>query len=164
MQNQLIVQFKVSPEIMRTRNIDGVKAIATGSDTVLEFLDSEDPQSNEWDQAHALFDKDDNIAFAEPDINVSLQIPPESLANENEIDGIKYDEFIAEWPFPKESKNVWHLAENYSQLKAARDAVYSLPKKAKIRIVHLDTGYDEDHDSFPKELVNISLSRNFVDG
>jgi subtilisin family serine protease len=164
MQNQLIVQFKVSPEIMRTRNIDGVKAIATGSDTVLEFLDAEEPQSNEWDQAHALFDKDDNIAFAEPDVNVSLQIPPESLANENEIDGIKYDEFIAEWPFPKESKNVWHLAENYSQLKAARDAVYSLPKKAKIRIVHLDTGYDEDHDSFPKELVNISLSRNFVDG
>ncbi|QEG00341.1 Subtilisin DY [Stieleria maiorica] len=55
----------------------------------------------------------------------------------------------------------WHLGDAFSQLAAARAQIGSDP--AVVRIAHLDTGYDPDHQTFPKDIVEKRLQRNFVD-
>jgi hypothetical protein len=54
----------------------------------------------------------------------------------------------------------WHLDDTFSQLRVARS---SAAGASKIRIAHLDTGYDPDHATFPTN-VNKNLQRNFVAG
>jgi hypothetical protein len=54
----------------------------------------------------------------------------------------------------------WHLGEGFSQLVAARQAVeFTEPR---VRIGHLDTGYDLGHDLLPKHLLR-DLGRSFVE-
>src|ERR1700736_5701880 len=54
----------------------------------------------------------------------------------------------------------WHLDDDYSQLRAAREAAGS--GQSTIKIVHLDTGYDPKHKARP-EFVATNEERNFVD-
>jgi hypothetical protein len=55
----------------------------------------------------------------------------------------------------------WHLGEGFSQLVAARQAVeFTEPR---VRIGHLDTGYDLGYDLLPKHLLR-DLGRSFVGG
>ncbi|WP_182864694.1 S8 family serine peptidase [Rhodopirellula sp. JC639] len=56
----------------------------------------------------------------------------------------------------------WHLGDAYSQLASARAQIGSDP--AVVRIAHLDTGYDPEHQTFQNEFVERHLQRNFVDG
>jgi len=55
----------------------------------------------------------------------------------------------------------WHLDDEFSQLRSAREA--ALRSGAKARIAHLDTGYDADHATFPGSRIDTHLQRNFVD-
>ncbi|WP_257388154.1 S8 family serine peptidase [Tahibacter caeni] len=55
----------------------------------------------------------------------------------------------------------WNFGDAFSQLAAARSRVGD--KLAKIRIAHLDTGYDPDHRTLPLHLQR-ALQRNFVKG
>ncbi len=55
----------------------------------------------------------------------------------------------------------WHLGDSFSQLASAHAAVGDHP--AVVRIVHLDTGYDPDHATFPRDVVDLALQRNFID-
>ena len=54
----------------------------------------------------------------------------------------------------------WHLADDFSQLRAARGAVGG---NQVIRIAHLDTGYDAEHATFPADRFDEALQRNFID-
>src|SRR5438132_6529050 len=45
----------------------------------------------------------------------------------------------------------WHLGDDYTQLKAARDAVHFSPPRT--RIAHIDTGYDRTHVAKPDNIV-----------
>jgi hypothetical protein len=54
----------------------------------------------------------------------------------------------------------WHLGEEFSQLKSAREAIGDA---SKVRIAHLDTGYDPNHITCPTELRS-DLQRNVIDG
>jgi subtilisin family serine protease len=56
----------------------------------------------------------------------------------------------------------WHLDEAHSRLKAARDRVGD-PGGRRVRVGHLDTGYDPAHVSVPLHL-RTDLQHNFVDG
>jgi subtilisin family serine protease len=56
----------------------------------------------------------------------------------------------------------WHLDDTFSQLRAARLAAGGAGA-TRVRIAHLDTGYDPNHSTFPAN-VNLTLQRNFVDG
>jgi hypothetical protein len=54
----------------------------------------------------------------------------------------------------------WHLGAEFSRLAAARDAVrFADPR---VRIGHLDTGYDPHHETRPKHLLR-ELGRSFVE-
>jgi hypothetical protein len=55
----------------------------------------------------------------------------------------------------------WHLGDSFSQLRAARDA--ASVSSSVIRVVHLDTGYDSKHKTFPRDRFDAALQRNFVD-
>ena len=54
----------------------------------------------------------------------------------------------------------WHLDDQHSGLKAARDRVAAAGRPVRVGI--LDTGYDPDHVSRPR-FVRTDLERNFYD-
>ena len=54
----------------------------------------------------------------------------------------------------------WHLDDDRTELRRARQSLIDTP--SRIRIVHLDTGYDEHHQTRPAHLRD-DLQRNFVD-
>jgi subtilisin family serine protease len=56
----------------------------------------------------------------------------------------------------------WHLGDAFSQLRSARQTAAAAPGSRRIRIGHLDTGYDPSHSSLPLHLRR-DLQRNFVD-
>jgi subtilisin family serine protease len=53
----------------------------------------------------------------------------------------------------------WHLGDNYSQLKSARDSVAFTDPPT--RIAHIDTGYDKTQNARPENILS-ALERNFV--
>lgn len=56
----------------------------------------------------------------------------------------------------------WHLEDAYSGLRSARNAVAGAPGR-RVRIGHLDTGYDPAHCLLPENLKH-ELERSFVEG
>jgi len=53
----------------------------------------------------------------------------------------------------------WHLLDQFSQLKAARESVsFTAPRT---RIAHIDTGYDPNHSARPAHILD-ELQHNFV--
>jgi len=56
------------------------------------------------------------------------------------------------WPAPDDP--AWHLSDAYSQLASARREVEAAlaPGAPRVRVVHLDTGYDGDHVALPPHL------------
>ncbi|HKG96725.1 MAG TPA: S8 family serine peptidase, partial [Pyrinomonadaceae bacterium] len=58
-------------------------------------------------------------------------------------------------------KFAWHLDDEFTQLRKAREAVPFNPPRT--RIAHIDTGYDRGHESRPQNLLQ-NLERSFVDG
>lgn len=61
---------------------------------------------------------------------------------------------------PSIDRFAWFLDDEFSQLRSARDAAGG---GEGVRIAHLDTGYDENHDARPARL-RADLQRNLVDG
>ena len=131
-------------------------------------------ETHPWDQTHR--------ALARPE-DVGLESAPE-YAEPNFVQAFPYqgpDDVGLEsfgtagpcllsgpdafWPpaIPQASfPFAWHLGDDYSGLKAARDQV-GAPSGRRIRIAHLDTGYDPEHVTLPLHLLT-ELQRNFVDG
>lgn len=56
----------------------------------------------------------------------------------------------------------WHLGDDFSQLRQARTAAGAQAGPHRVRIGHLDTGFDPTHTSRPAHL-RADLQRNFVD-
>lgn len=158
----MIVKYRGGEAEALRRGIDPLRE--TG-DTI-GFMKSAGTTVHEWDRAHETRRGDTRIVFAEPDVDTTQPFyPPETLeAMKNRlVDEVDYGTYISDWSRP-ETPEVWHIKDDYSQLKAAREHVSSLENKTKVRIAHLDTGYAEGHRSFPEALVNLELARNFVDG
>ncbi len=131
-------------------------------------------ETHPWDQAHRALARPEDVglesapAYAEPDFVQAFpyQGPDDvglesfGMAGPCVLSGP--DAF---WPpaIPQPSfPFAWHLGDDYSGLKAARDQV-GAPSGRRIRIAHLDTGYDPEHVTLPLHLLT-ELQRNFVDG
>jgi hypothetical protein len=63
-------------------------------------------------------------------------------------------------PYARGPHPNWHIDDDYTQLRAARQAVGAT--QSPIKIVHLDTGYDPKHKARPEFIPNAE-ERNFVD-
>lgn len=149
----------------------GVTASILEASSVLE--DFTDAKAS-WDLAYqAKQSSSGSIRFAEPNLdnkypfqNPAFPVPSGEGFESTEVDVCTVNnDYDLAWPFPKkdgiEIKEIWHLQENFSQLKKARDSVP--PAAVKIRIAHFDTGYDPSLTTYPASLINHDLERNFVD-
>lgn len=164
MPTKLIVKYQRPVETLAADRFRNETLIPVENEETIGIVETNADGQNEWDAAHEFIKTDQEIVYAEPDVNTSAAFyPPESLAELAKITEIKYDSYLEDWPAP-DKPQVWHIAEKYTGLKAAREEVKGLNDKKKIRIAHFDTGYDEEHLSFPKELINLDLQRNFVEG
>ena len=65
----------------------------------------------------------------------------------------------AHWP-PAEAPFGWHLGDEFSGLRSAREAAGE--HGARILVGILDTGYDPNHATLPRNL-RLDLARNFTD-
>ncbi|MGV3656709.1 MAG: S8 family peptidase [Chitinophagaceae bacterium] len=127
-----------------------------------------DYEMNPWDVAHQSAKALGTAStFAEPDV---LQ---EFVVDNNMDVPFKKDRF-AKTGTSKSGENsydpdwqphkntIWHLGDDFSQLKSAREAVWDI--NYHIRIGHLDTGYSKTHIAIPDSIKNNPLQRNFIDG
>jgi subtilisin family serine protease len=126
-----------------------------------------DSEMNPWDVAHQSAKAfGPATTFIEPDLLKEFVIDTNAAAAYKKQTGNIPDKskddagFDPDWQ-PHQNL-VWHLDDQFSQLKSARDAVAALTPV--IRIGHLDTGYSATHTIIPDSLRTNNLQRNFVDG
>jgi hypothetical protein len=156
------------PLMPSIEGIGGAPLAATAA-PVWHLATAEAPTSP-WDACHALLDQGlgvagGDIAMAEPDLEQAwLWTTPNRQAM-----GIAS---VCE-PAPSDgdvyaigNTNLWFADEAHSQLDEARARVTAPDPTAApgdvVRIAHLDTGYDDGHETRPRFL-NTGLARNFVD-
>ncbi|MEP7108532.1 MAG: S8/S53 family peptidase [Ferruginibacter sp.] len=130
-----------------------------------------DSEMNPWDLAHlASKSVGAQMSFIEPDF---LQ---EFAVNNNLSSGYKTRQskglaksiarstgdngFDPDWK--PQQNTIWHLGDDFSQLKSAREAVDGI--NYIVRVGHLDTGYDPTHTALPDAARINKLQRNFVEG
>jgi hypothetical protein len=125
-----------------------------------------------WDQAHRALADPRSVgleavaapAYAEPDF---VQTFPHQGPDDTGLESFaaavpcRPVGLNPNWP-PSAVQFAWHLADEFSGLRAARNRVGE-PGGRRVRIAILDTGYDPNHITLPRHLMT-ELQRNFVDG
>lgn len=132
--------------------------------------DLSEPVEKAWDLAHGQVSSRlgvdaRDVLFAEPDITHSAYVDAgedeqqgpfaagESCESDPQDDG--HGKAVG-----PEGRFAWHLDNDYTGLRAARDSVtFNDPRT---RIAHIDTGYYRDHETVPEQLLG-RLGRSFVD-
>jgi len=127
-------------------------AAAAMENWVIATPSAENADRSPWEWAHALAAPGE---FAEPDLNQGWNYAPSVSAALGGSSGAGVeDPPDDDWPHPP--RFAWHLTA--SQLDAARRRAPT----GKVRIAHLDTGFDPTHITCPRGLIP-ELGFNFVD-
>lgn len=128
--------------------------------------------ANPWDVAHAAWSDSTSRQgitggvhpeIIEPDLQQEwlYETPkPERLRLTAERETCVFDDQNQNLP-SRPANFAWHLSDGFSQLRSARSA--ATDRGAVVRIVHLDTGYDPAHETFPAGQMDLPLQRNFID-
>ena len=121
-----------------------------------------------WDLAHAqvadqLGIDEASVLFAEPDIQQSFNDGSDTgeralLAAQPDCTEVQQDGTHNKVVGPSDG---WHLDDEFSQLRSARNAVQFADPRT--RIAHIDVGYDPEHIAKPEHIL-VGLDRSFVDG
>lgn len=117
-----------------------------------------------WDQAYKMKEDLGDLDI-EPDSDYRYSFG-ESKKNFLQTRGLGSSEadYDQDWSYPELNNvaipKVWHLEDAFSQLASAREEVKD--SNFTIRIAHFDTGYDEEHTTFPREWIRKDLERNFA--
>ena len=122
---------------------------------------------NPWDRVHEVrrhfAASGRQVLAAEPDLEQAwVTDPPDGnrpAMAAREVDRTKPDDQLGA-PYAPGPRPNWHVGDDFSQLAAARREVGEGP--SRIKIVHLDTGYDPNHKACPAHIVR-EEQRNFVD-
>jgi hypothetical protein len=126
--------------------------------------------ANPWDVAHeavARMTSSAALAGAAPDlIEPDLVQPwmhqdmsaPEVFGAAEEC---RFDDQNGDWP-RRSFEFAWHLGDRFSQLRQAR--TQASQHGSLVRIVHLDTGYDDKHATFSSDQLDAHLQKNFIEG
>ena len=133
----------------------------------IKIIETDTVASTPWDEAHEAISQPSEYSFDEPDIESAEAFYKyqEEIEEKGATPKDDYYKFIDYWPSPSRP-SIWHLGDDFSQLKKAREIVAAIPNKKVVRIAHFDTGYSKKHVSFPavKNLIRTDLQRNFVEG
>jgi hypothetical protein len=122
-----------------------------------------------WDEAHRALAEPSALglesvppAYAEPDFvqGFPYRQAEGGFESDTQAGPCEYTGPIEFWPWPNLGF-AWHLRDEYSGLKAARDHVGD--HADRVRVVILDTGFDPEHVTLPAHL-STELQRNFADG
>lgn len=168
----LYIEFKRSKSLAATKQkkvalkksgaaISRKKSAVPGTE---EVTIAKDLESSPWDAAYKMYDTlsaDGTVPdFIEPAVQSDIYDH-----NKKEVKSFKAKrgKYLVNWPHPRNVKSefAWHLEAEFSQLKKARDFVWSQKKRKKIRIGHIDTGYQMGHPSRPEKLL-WKLGKSFV--
>lgn len=125
---------------------------------------------NAWDLCHRLVRGDVAFGaapaplFAEPDLQQRWMTAsdPEVAFAAATICPDNPDQSNEKLPPHSNADHFWFLDNDHSQLDAARSSVGDPGKGQRVRIAHLDTGYDPNHSTLPRYLRS-DLARNYVD-
>jgi subtilisin family serine protease len=124
-----------------------------------------------WELAHSALQQNTGLSasgavYVEPDILQSwgsqspspagLQLTPGPAAT-----ACAFEDQMSALP-SVQGRFAWHLDDDFSQLRAARNAAASSGANPQVRIAHLDTGYNRQHTTFPAHM-RLDLQRNFMD-
>ncbi|MEK1888976.1 MAG: S8 family serine peptidase [Phyllobacterium sp.] len=130
------------------------------------ILSTDDDSGNPWDLCHAMVTGGLGIAgttveFAEPDL------PQRWLIGDEKSLGIgltaSCDRAAPQnASYPRDPDNFWLRKRSHSQFDDALAEVGLPDARSRVRVAHLDTGYDPQHRSLPAHM-NFTLQRNFVD-
>ncbi|MDQ3487391.1 MAG: S8 family serine peptidase [Acidobacteriota bacterium] len=118
-----------------------------------------------WDVAHALQTQAGLAPGApvliEPDLEQEWPYENPSTRDPGSLaaDACVFNDQRTDLPHVRGSFS-WHLDDDRTQLRQARRSLTG--SAVRVRIAHLDTGFDEHHDSRPDHL-RLDLQRNFVD-
>ena len=145
------------------------------------LADLPDGAEHPWDLAHARVADQlglaaSNVLFVEPDLAHEIYPDPTAPPPDGRPPGTPAGPLAAAAPVGEECDPVpqdgsggkalgpeplWHLGPNFSQLAGARAAVAST--EPRVRIAHLDTGYQPAHATTPRHVAR-RLERSFVPG
>lgn len=154
------------PSIERSAGV-GMAGVAAASPTAWHIARAPAADINPWDACHALLNDGlgldgGDVDMAEPDLeqewqwrDTRQQMP--GLATEDHCKAAPPNSNV----YAVGNTDFWFSDESHSQLELARDSLV-VPNGQRIRIAHLDTGYDDKHVTRPKHL-RTDLARNFVD-
>ena len=146
-------------------------AFGLGAAPAWFLADLPDGAATPWDLAHSqvasqLGVDESAVIFAEPDLEQSFPDTNEKnpgggpmLALEDSCGSVPQQDIGGKILGP--DRFAWHLDDEFTQLRKAREAVPFNPPRT--RIAHIDTGYDRGHESQPQNLLQ-NLERSFVDG
>src|SRR5262245_11173822 len=168
------VAFRVAPLFQSIRVPGGPGlGLAAGAPGASTWYVLEAPPSfaaaapNAWDVCHALMNQGSGVAGAAPPEFAEPDLPQQwSVGQEPELGmalAATCDKADPQDPdFPLEPNPLWFRDPSHSQFDAALAKVGGPGVAAKVRVAHLDTGYDPQHQTLPKRLRR-DLQRNFVD-
>jgi hypothetical protein len=158
-------------------SLDRILTIGSGADSGSWFsLRGRSELSNPWDGAHALFQGSRALGAAatadivaiEPDWVQEWPTEPKAKPDTGarfaarDRDRCAFDDQDGSGGRAIGPELAWNLGDQYSQLKNARDRV-GPDKQKRIVIAHVDTGYDPQHVTVPRNL-DTARQRNFIDG
>lgn len=127
-----------------------------------------DTEMNPWDVAHLSAKAfGAQATFVEPDLLQEYTAATYATAADYKRVGAKAanakaPDYGYDPDWQPRGNRIWHLGDDFSQLKRAREAVADTD--CVVRIGHLDTGYDPNHTVVPDSARYGTLQRNFVDG
>jgi hypothetical protein len=160
------LSFRAAPLFSSIQSQSTLGMAAPASWHILEptlALDAEHP----WDVCHNLVVQGLGIGggqaveFAEPDFEqqwLQDSVARQALAMTASCDAAPQDVD----DFPGDADPWWYQDNSHGQFRRALEQLGDLAGHAIVRIAHLDTGYDPDHESLPEGLER-ELQRNFVD-
>jgi hypothetical protein len=135
---------------------------ATGGAWRLATAAAKLDDADAWDHCHAILAQNASVALVEPDLEQQWTYreraaPARTLGMRS---GGPQPQDIGNGYAGDRSDNYWFRNSKHGQFDAALSA--SPGSARRVRIAHLDTGYDPGHKSVPKYLRK-DLARNFVD-
>lgn len=122
-----------------------------------------------WDNAYSHVLSSDKPQYTEPNLLSNLYYDGELEDDQNErtvgdiLETYPHPDKLGTTNYSKDVPNfIWHLSENYSQLRKANEEVFPFgpDTPSKVRIAHIDTGIIEDHPTKPMRYLT-NLERSF---
>jgi hypothetical protein len=160
------VQFEVEPLFKSIGRSDGAALAPGGSQWHLVKTRLPSAGIGQWDLCHRLLEKggqfaEGGISYAEPDLEQKWDFRGTRRA-ETQLGMREGAAHQQDTDFPVNGDNFWFRSAGFGQFDAALEKLSDPGPGKRVRIAHLDTGYDQDHATRPAFL-STGEQRNFVD-